>query len=220
MINPDISEVASIFADKSRSLMLIGLLGGARTTSELASLANIKPQTATFHLNKMIDLNFIENIKYGKFSYYKILNNDVVNVLELLMKLSGDPKIKSLKESIQSDSIKFSRICFDHMAGELAVKILKRFVEMNYINKTEKTLILSDFGYKELSKLGFTLLENLTGELCYDWSFKDYHVSGNLGKFLLDNFLINNYLVQKNNSRELHLTLEGKNFLKTKLNIE
>ncbi|MGL5576083.1 MAG: ArsR/SmtB family transcription factor, partial [Sarcina sp.] len=90
MINPDISEIASIFADKSRSIMLIGLLGGARTTSELASLAKIKPQTATFHLNKMVALKFIEKIKYRKYSYYKLTNENVAKILELFMRLSGD----------------------------------------------------------------------------------------------------------------------------------
>ncbi|MGL5577261.1 MAG: hypothetical protein ACRDCW_17115, partial [Sarcina sp.] len=117
------------------------------------------------------------------------------------------------------NTIKYSRVCFNLMAGELAVKISKKFIDLNYIIVTGKSLILSKKGFNELFKLGFILLKNLDGELCYDWSFKDYHISGKLGKFLLENFLINNYIIQKENPRELKLTNAGKVFIKKNFEI-
>lgn len=45
--DPRVDDIASLIADSSRSIMLMSLLGGQRTSGELAKAAGIKPQTAT-----------------------------------------------------------------------------------------------------------------------------------------------------------------------------
>ena len=143
LITPDISEVAAIFSDKSRAIMLVELLGGARTTGELAKIANIKPQTATYHLNKMADNKLIIKNRFGRNSYYKIASEDVAKILEALLQLSKDPKIKSLKESIKSEQIRFARLCYDHIAGKLGVILFNKLIELNYAKVIGNSVFLT-----------------------------------------------------------------------------
>lgn len=220
MIDPDISKIAAIFHDKSRSRMLVTLLGGARTTTYLAKSANITIQTASYHLNKMASLNFIEKVRLGKYSYYKISNEDVVKLIELLMKMSDDPKITSLKESVRSDALKFARICFDHMAGKLAVTILDKFISLKFLKLYGESVVLTPLGYETLNKLNISLPLDCSGSLCNDWSEKSIHVSGELGRLLLKNFFDLKYVYENSESRELKLTANGKSFLSKNFNIE
>lgn len=60
MFKKDIAFVADLIGDPARSAMLIALLEGrALTAGELARQANISPQTASSHLNKLIEGSLI-----------------------------------------------------------------------------------------------------------------------------------------------------------------
>ncbi|MGL5647985.1 MAG: ArsR/SmtB family transcription factor [Clostridium sp.] len=221
MITPDISNIASIFSDKSRAIMLVELLGGARTTGELAKVAGIKPQTATYHLNKMVGLNIIKNNKYGKNSYYKIESEDIAKILELLMQLSKEPKITSLKESVRSKQIRFARLCYDHIAGKLGVEIFNKLIKNEYVEVLGTSVFLTDEGKDRFKEIGFEVgEEKYIGELCRDWSEKSNHIAGEIGVMIYSN-LLNLGLIEKDKeSRKLFLTNEGKEFLKEKLGVE
>ncbi|MGL5617205.1 MAG: ArsR/SmtB family transcription factor [Sarcina sp.] len=213
MFVPDISEIASTFSHKSRAIILVSLLGGARTTSELAKAANIKPQTAIFHLNKLLDLNLIIKIKSGKYSYYKIDREDVANLIETLLNLSKEPKINSLKDSVRSESIKFARLCFNHIGGFLGTSFLEKLLTEEYLINANNLISFTTKGKSFFQSLFFNFeISNPTGKLCRDWSEKSYHLSGDLGYFFYKNLLDLNYIYQKPNSRELYLTELGINF--------
>lgn len=221
LITPDISEVAAIFSDKSRAIMLVELLGGARTTGELAKIANIKPQTATYHLNKMADNKLIIKNRFGRNSYYKIASEDVAKILEALLQLSKDPKITSLKESIKSEQIRFARLCYDHIAGKLGVILFNKLIELNYAKVIGNSVFLTEEGILNLKNIGFIIDENkeYIGELCRDWSEKTNHVSGELGNMLYIS-LLNLDLIEKDpDSRKIKLKNSGKAFLKENFNI-
>lgn len=57
--DPMVSDIASLIADSSRSIMLMSLLGGQRTAGELAKVACIKPQTEKLELQKMVKRIYI-----------------------------------------------------------------------------------------------------------------------------------------------------------------
>lgn len=218
MIMPDITEISIIFSDKSRALILIELLGGARTTSELAHVANIKPQTAIYHLNKMIAVGMIEKQRHGKNSYYKIKNEEIAQILEKLIHLSNEPKISSLKESIRSNEIRFGRLCFDHIAGKIGVTLFQKFKELNYITVVGNSVIITDIGYNffEREKL-LNKSQKSIGTLCNDWSEKDFHISGEFGKNLYENLKSLNVIEQDIKTRKINLTSYGEKWFEEKL---
>ncbi len=220
MIMPDITEISMIFADKSRAFILIELLGGARTTSELATVANIKPQTAIYHLNKMVDIGIIEKRKHGKNSYYKIKNEDIARILEKLIHLSNEPKISSLKESVRSQEIRFGRLCFDHIAGKIGVVLFNSFKDLNYIQVIGTSIIITDIGYEFFVKENLLSKEQkVIGELCNDWSEKDFHISGEFGRLLYENLKQLSIISQDIKTRKIILTPYGEEWINDTLKV-
>lgn len=101
-INPNISALTSLLSEKSRATILAGLMDGKfHTASELAYMAGIKPQTASFHLAKLVENNIVISENNGRFRYFQLANQEVANTLEILMAISPPPEIRSLKQSSQ-----------------------------------------------------------------------------------------------------------------------
>ncbi|WP_243186930.1 ArsR/SmtB family transcription factor [Clostridium muellerianum] len=217
MLKPDpmIDDIASLIADSSRCIMLMSLLGGQRTAGELAKAASIKPQTATFHLSKMVNAGIIEKYAYGRYRYFKLANEDIVKLLQLLMKLSKSPKITSLSQSIHSEALRNARLCYDHIAGKLGIKLTKALLKFNYIELEKDIFYITELGYKkfielEIIKSRIKDIKGLSGTKCYDWSEKDYHIAGKLG-YIIANGLIELCWIKKSQiNRELEITKVGK----------
>ncbi|WP_237737371.1 ArsR/SmtB family transcription factor [Clostridium carboxidivorans] len=213
--DPMIDDIASLIADSSRCIMLMSLLGGQRTAGELAKAASIKPQTATFHLSKMVNAGIIEKYVYGRYRYFKLANEDIVTLLQLLMKLSKSPKITSLSQSIHSEALRNARLCYDHISGKLGIKLTEALLKFNYIELEKDIFYITELGYEkfielEIIKSRIKDIKGLSGTKCYDWSEKDYHVAGKLG-YIIANGLIELCWIKKSQiNRELEITEVGK----------
>lgn len=58
-MEPNIAYIANLIGDTARSRMLTALMAGkALTATELSVEADITPQTASSHLNKLLDGEF------------------------------------------------------------------------------------------------------------------------------------------------------------------
>ncbi|PJI10465.1 MULTISPECIES: ArsR/SmtB family transcription factor [Clostridium] len=213
--DPMVNDIASLIAEPSRCIMLMSLLGGQRTAGELAKTAGIKPQTATFHLSKMVSAGIIEKHAYGKYRYFKLANEDIAKLLELLMKLSKSPKINSLKQSIHSHTLRNARLCYDHVAGKLGVELKETLLKAKYIQLENDIFYITELGYKKFIELGiiknkFKDIRSLNGVKCYDWSEKDYHIAGKLGYAIAAGLIGLCWIKKSPISRELEITEIGK----------
>lgn len=213
--DPMVNDIAALIADSSRSVMLMNLLGGQRTAGELAKAAEIKPQTATFHLNKMVDAGLITKTKYGKYSYFRLANEDIAQLLELLMKLSKSPEIKSLNEYIHSEALRSARLCYDHIAGNLGTKLAEAFLKLGYIELHNDIFFITELGIDrlvEISVINSSLkdLKGLQGPKCYDWSEKSYHMAGKLGKVVTRGLMELEWIKKSPENREVIITDQGK----------
>ncbi|MDO4536520.1 MAG: helix-turn-helix domain-containing protein, partial [Clostridium perfringens] len=128
----------------------------------LAKSANIKPQTATSHLNKMLDGNLIIKDIYGKYHYYKLASKEIANFLETMLCLCEEDEITSLKQSMQSQELKNARLCYDHVAGKLGILIRNRLLQKRYIVKRENKFILTSRGITFLKNIDITSFKNLS----------------------------------------------------------
>lgn len=223
--DPMVNDIASLIADSSRCLMLMSLLGGQRTAGELAKTACIKPQTATYHLSKMVSAGLIEKTIYGRYRYFKLANGDIAKLLELLMKLSKSPKIKSLNQSIHSKSLRKARICYDHLAGKLGIKITHAFLKASYVKLENDIFYITDLGINKLVELeiikqGKKNIKNQSGIRCYDWSEKSYHIAGKLGYTIANGLIKLGWIEKSLISRELKITEIGKVNLYKSFDIE
>ncbi|GGE40665.1 hypothetical protein GCM10011391_19310 [Pullulanibacillus camelliae] len=120
---PDLLKVAALLSEPSRATILTALLDGRyHPASELAHMARIKPQTASFHLKRLTEANIIKLEQHGRHHYYSLVNHDIANILESLLTLAPPIKIQSFNQASLDKAIRTARTCYDHLAGHLGIK--------------------------------------------------------------------------------------------------
>ncbi|WP_340616671.1 ArsR/SmtB family transcription factor [Xenorhabdus entomophaga] len=217
-----VSAIAAVLADYTRARMLFLLMDGrAYTATELSAATDVVPSTTSAHLNRLAEESLISCIKQGRHRYFKIYNKEVANLLENMMYFANGGYDDIVKISTPQ-SLCFFRTCYDHMAGEIAVKIhdsllVNHWMTENYeLTPTGKDLLISldidsDMALSSRRKFACS---------CLDWSERHFHLGGFLGASLLDTFLKKKWAVRQLDSRELVLTESGKRGLKQKFRVE
>lgn len=217
--NNNLAEVASIIADSSRASILVSLLDGRmHPASELAYMAGIKPQTASFHLAKMVENNMVTAQKQGRHRYYQ-LNPDAAGILETLLNISPPVQIKSLKQSIQVKQVKQARTCYDHFAGEFGVALTECMLEQNFIIDEDEEFKLTVKGTAFFQHFGIDLdslqkKRRAFSRKCLDWSERKFHLAGALGQALVLKFEELHWTEGVKGSRAILVTDKGKTGLK------
>ena len=75
--------IAGLMGEPARAAILVALVDGrALPAGELAFIGNVAPQTASFHLRKLMDASLISVERQGKHSYYRLANERVAATLE------------------------------------------------------------------------------------------------------------------------------------------
>ncbi|APH19726.1 winged helix-turn-helix transcriptional regulator [Clostridium botulinum] len=223
---PQISQLAEILADKSRATILMVMMDGEfHTVNELARAAGIKSHTASYHLTKLTELQWIVMEKHGRFHYYQISNKELAQMLESWLQISPLKPSRSLNQSIENQMLYFGRVCYDHLAGKIGVQITDWLLEKNYIVKSEAGWSLSIEGENFFESNGVNI-ELLKKEkrcycrMCLDWSERKHHVAGSVGKALMDIFFNNQWIERTGDSRAIKLTTKGKEQLSKKWDID
>ncbi len=226
IVNTNVALIASMVSDASRSAILNALMDGRfHAAGELARMAGIQPQTASFHLAKMVDTGLIAVEKQGRHRYYGIRNPEVAQVMESLLSIAPPVKIKLLRQSAEEQALRKARTCYDHLAGSLGVSLTQSLVR-------EGILLEGENGF-EVTKNGEAFFENFQIDLnrvkrkrrsfshkCLDWSERRHHLAGALGHALLDRLLELNWVQRLPNTRAVKITPQGKVGLKETFALE
>src|SRR4051794_38434105 len=113
-----IAAIGAAVGDPVRAAMLAALIDGrALPAGELAFIGNIAPQTASFHLNKLLAADLIEVERQGKHHYYRLANETVASALETLaalgpVKQQARAREESRQESDSVRELRFARTCY------------------------------------------------------------------------------------------------------------
>ncbi|MGZ3551641.1 MAG: ArsR/SmtB family transcription factor, partial [Vulcanimicrobiaceae bacterium] len=84
------SKIAAAIGEPARARMLYCLMDGhARTSTELAIVADVSPSTASIHLHRLKSEHLIKVVVQGKHRYYSLHGPAVARVLEGLSVLAG-----------------------------------------------------------------------------------------------------------------------------------
>ncbi|WP_109852319.1 helix-turn-helix transcriptional regulator [Aquimarina sp. AU58] len=220
------AEIASLLGDKSRSVMLWCLLDGrAYTALELSVCANISAQSASNHLKKMIQANILQVEKQGRHRYYKYATSEVAQVIESMAGLvSMNDKYTRTKKP-ELNGITYARTCYDHLAGEIGVKITDALLDNGMLEIVERTYKITSIGKSWFQDVGINIDDVMSqkrsfAHLCLDWSERRHHLAGALGASFLTMMLQNDWIRRKKDSREILITGKGKLELKTRLNLD
>jgi DNA-binding transcriptional ArsR family regulator len=210
----DITYVAGLLADGSRSTMLQALMDQrARTAGELARLAKIAPSTASQHLGRLSDGGLLAVEAQGRHRYYRLADPRVATLLESLMTLAPAP-IASRAPHVGFD-LRFARTCYDHLAGTIATTLYDRLAADGTLRVTAEGVALTPAGARRLRSLGIDSETLRAGRrplarACLDWTERRHHLAGALGAALLSSFRARDWLVPRNVPRALRLTTTGR----------
>lgn len=210
---PVIASVAALLGDPARANILTALMDGrALTVSELAQAAGITLQTASGHLAKLDAARLLAAEKQGRHRYFRLSGPDVAQVLEALMGLAQRTGATRVRTGPKDAALRSARVCYDHLAGERGVAMLKGALRQGLI-EGERDLVLTDAGRRFFAGFGIDLAALEKGRrpvcrACLDWSERHSHLGGALGAAMLDR-LIEKMWVRRETGRVLAFTCEG-----------
>lgn len=209
--------VAACAGDPARANMLSLLMDGrAFTAGELSSAANIMPQTASGHLARMVEAGLLIVARQGRHRYYRLASRQVGQMLEGMMVVAAaDPSAR--KFGPRDQAMRFVRACYDHLAGQLAVQLVDRFVEDGYLLLTDEGGEVTASGRRFFVEQGFDLNTQPHRAFCrpcLDWSERRYHLAGTLGTRIKASFFERQWIKQKPGDRTVTLTPLGRTKLR------
>lgn len=189
-LGPDIARIGALLGDPARANMLTALVGGqALTAGELAREAGISASTASSHLARLTDDGLLVRVRQSRSVYYALAGEDVAALLETLMGLATRTGHLRTRPGPKEPALRRARVCYDHLAGELAVAMLDNLLARGAIEDRGGALSLGpDTGF--LRALGVepdTLPRGRRPvcKACLDWSERRSHLAGSLGAAIL-----------------------------------
>jgi DNA-binding transcriptional ArsR family regulator len=223
-----VSRIAAAIGEPARARMLYCLLDGhARTSTELATVADVSPSTASVHLNRLKTERLVKVAVQGKHRYYSLDGPNVANTLEGLSVLAGGSRAKFVPNT--PSRLRVARTCYDHMAGTLGVLLHDRFRKLRWLSADSANIDtaydLTPEGTKAFVALGIDLkgtrmLRRRFAYGCLDWSERRPHIGGALGAALLNVALKRKWVLQELDSRALDITSLGRREMLTRFGVQ
>src|ERR1700722_13381521 len=117
-----VSRIAAAIGERARARMLYCLVDGrARTSTELAMVAQVTPSTASVHLQRLKMQRLVKVVAQGKHRYYSLESANVAAALEALSVLAGGEREAFVPNA--PNRLRAARTCYDHIAGALGVAL-------------------------------------------------------------------------------------------------
>jgi DNA-binding transcriptional ArsR family regulator len=213
-----VCRIAAAIGEPARARILFCLMDGhARTSTELAVVAEVSPSTASVHLNRLKTEHLVKVLVQGKHRFYSLEGPEVASALEGLTVLAGGSRNKFVPST--PSRLRAARTCYDHLAGAVGVSLHDRFKTLGWLSTSSKRndneYELTSAGTKAFQTLGIDLeatrsLRRRFACACLDWSERRPHVGGALGAAILKVALKRKWLTQDLDSRALGVTNLGR----------
>ncbi|MEZ9525122.1 ArsR/SmtB family transcription factor [Enterovibrio norvegicus] len=213
-MEPNIATIAGLIGEETRAAMLMALMSGkALTATELAIEADITAQTASSHLNKLVDGELLIVRKQGRHKYFQLANQHVADLLEQILTLSASHS-STTKTGPSDPHLKYARICYDHLAGEIGVSLYHILAEKDAITDQATHTELTPKGEDFFADLGVDIAgmkkqRRPVCKSCLDWSERKNHLAGSLGQYILSHALERKWAYQPPGTRIIQFSDTG-----------
>jgi DNA-binding transcriptional ArsR family regulator len=211
------SSIAAAIGVPARARMLYCLADGrARTSTELAVVAEVTPSTASVHLQRLRRQRLVKVLAQGKHRYYSLEGAAVAAVLEALSVLAGVSRVRFSPST--PHPLRAARTCYDHIAGNLGVSLHDRLRALRWLSGPpagDTAYELTPEGTRGFQAMGVDVaaaraLRRRFAFACLDWSERRPHLGGALGAALLEVALKRRWVSRDLDSRALSLTGWGR----------
>ncbi len=215
---PGLSRLGALIADPGRAAMLWVLMdGSARPAGELTLIAGLSPSAASAHLARLTEGGLLALDIRGRHRYYRIASADIAASLEALANVAraaaphrpAPPTARTVPAELR-----YARTCYDHMAGEFAVRLFDGLTTRGWLNAEGDSVDATELGVQALARWGIDVAQQRTRRRrfacgCLDWSERRAHLGGALGAALLDSFCTHGWVERTARPRVLRVTVSG-----------
>ncbi|MDR3432262.1 MAG: winged helix-turn-helix domain-containing protein [Rouxiella aceris] len=209
-LEKSMSLVASAIADPSRVSILCALMDGrAWTATELSAVAGIAASTTSGHLARLLSNGLVICLTQGRHRYYSLTDHHIAGLLENLMGISMHTHTSPAPRT--PVYLRYARTCYDHLAGELAVKIYESMLQEKWLEADGTAL--TPAGKSRFQNLGAVLNPRSRRKSCcpcLDWSERRFHLAGDAGSALMTLFLQKEWITRTQGYREVNVTDSGR----------
>lgn len=225
----DIAALAALLADPARCKVLLALDDGrALPASVLADEAGVSRSTTSSHLAKLTGAGLLTVETHGRNRYYRLAGPEIGALLEQLGRLAPSRPVRSLREGTRAARLRSARTCYDHLAGRLGVQIMGSLLDRGVLvggdgryDPADRDALsspgheipyaLSDAGRSFLTGIGVEMPHSRRPlvRYCVDWTEQRHHLSGSLGRAILDRFLSAGWVKRVPRGRAMSVTRDG-----------
>jgi DNA-binding transcriptional ArsR family regulator len=227
----DIAAVGALLADPGRCRVLLALNDGrALPASLLAAEAGVCASTASSHLSKLVAAGLLSVQPHGRHRYYRLAGPQVGRLIEALTQLAPAQSIRSLRQGTRAHALRQARTCYDHLAGRLGVAIMGAMLDRGYLIGGDGDFHAERAVHDQLAGYGHDIDYHLTADgeaflsdfgavlpskrpvvrYCVDWSEQRHHLSGAIGRNLLNRLLELEWIRRSPSNRAVHITDAGR----------
>jgi DNA-binding transcriptional ArsR family regulator len=214
-VQPGFSRVAEALSDPAREAMVSALANGeAMPAGELASLAGISPQSASAHLQKLVEARVLSVWPQGRFRYYRISDDDVAALIEGLVDLAAKMETRHGKRALLGEELRRMRTCYGHLAGRLGVLLGDALVRRRLVVVSGRTGQVTETGlaWCRSENIDFNPSRSPHCRLCNDWTERVPHLSGSFPNAILKRLSETRCVEPRDIPRALRLTRKGRAF--------
>lgn len=242
--HPDIAHTASVLADRPRAAMLFALTGDrALPATMLAAEAGVSTSTASGHLNRLIDADFVTVEQHGRNRYFRLADPGVATAIESLAAIAPRERVNGLRGYNRLQRLRSARTCYDHLAGRVGTRAMSWLTEQSAIERTDGdtgtgrgptdrlSARVKDAPYRlgprahdvfgdweiDVAELGRGRRPLI--RVCVDWTEQSHHLAGGLGAAMLRTFTYRGWVRPSDRPREVKITDSGRRNLPEVLDI-
>ncbi|MBR0870646.1 helix-turn-helix transcriptional regulator [Bradyrhizobium tropiciagri] len=208
------SRIAEALGDPAREAMVSALADGkALPAGELASVAGISPQSASAHLQKLVDARVLSVWAQGRFRYYRIRDDDVAALIETLVDLAAK-STANRKRALPAEQLRQSRTCYHHLAGQLGVLLSNALIRRRFVAIDGRSGQVTGQGlaWCRAEAIDFDAARQPHCRLCNDWTERVPHLAGPFANAVLARLLATRCVAPHRIPRALRITDKGRAF--------
>jgi DNA-binding transcriptional ArsR family regulator len=191
---------AQAFADSTRMRILLLLLEGEATVSDIATRLGVPQPRVSTHLACLRQVGLVSVARLGRQHIYRPDTGRIEAVLEALRALTPTTPPRSLqavREVRRNTTMRQARTCYDHLAGVAGVQLLEAMLRHGWLEPTIDAAHLPSFyrltlqGSQALSARGVDVVRAHKGRRrfafgCLDWTERRAHLGGALGAAIFE----------------------------------
>jgi len=212
-------QLARALADETRLRLLLVLLGGDATVSDLVTRLGMPQPRVSMHLAALRQAGLVQAEVVGRQRVYRPDAERLRAVLDALQALAPTTPRRSpqaMRQVRHNTALRQARTCYDHLAGIAGVALLETMLSQGWIEpeadgeERRPHYRLTPVGMQTLSERGVDIARAQKSKRrfaygCLDWTERQPHLGGALGAAILETLRHADMVRQQRQTRTVSL---------------